>query len=147
MEDELQNLWTVERPRVTEEVFEAALLGDRSENGGYIYGKKRLREIDGRIRWLSQRLDNCTVVRELPEDQSRVRFGAWIHVENEDGKESVYRLVGPDEFDIKRGFISIESPIGRALMGKQVDDDIIVKRPKGDMELTILDVAYKPIQI
>ena len=146
LQREMHKLWTVERPKITEEVHEAALLGDRSENAGYIYGKKRLREIDQRVKWLSDRLDNCTIVRDPPRDQSKVSFGAWVRLEDDEGEERVYRLVGPDEFDVKRGFISVESPIGKGLLGKRVDDEITIVRPKGDLELTILEISYQAIK-
>lgn len=139
---ELDHLWRVERPVVTQEVHDAAALGDRSENGGYIYGKKRLREIDSRIRYLSKKLENLTVVSTKPVRQDRVSFGAWVTVEDEDGEVQTWRLVGPDEVDPKAGLISIESPIGRALMGKRVDDEVLVHRPKGDTHCTILSFTW-----
>lgn len=144
LQEEADHLWRVERPKITEEVFQAAALGDRSENAGYIYGKKRLREIDRRLRFLGNRLDNVTVVREAPKDQERVYFGAWVTFEDEEGVEKTYRLVGPDELDLERGFISIDSPLGKGLLGKRLDDDVMIRRPKGSMEITITAIRYAP---
>ncbi|MGE0870026.1 MAG: transcription elongation factor GreB [Kofleriaceae bacterium] len=141
---ELDQLWTVERPRVTQEVADAAAQGDRSENAEYIYGKRRLREIDRRVRFLSKRLDEVTVVTEAPSDPRRVFFGAYVTVEDEDGDEKIYRIVGPDESELERGFISIDSPVARALLGKREGDEVVVKVPKGDVSYTIVTVKYQP---
>src|SRR5688572_18657397 len=108
LRDELDRLWKVERPAVTQQVADAAALGDRSENAEYIYGKRRLREIDRRVRFLTKRLDELTVVNEAPKDPQRVFFGAWVTVEDDAGVEAEYRIVGPDEFDIDTGLISID---------------------------------------
>src|SRR5262245_64495979 len=108
---ELDQLWTVERPRVTQEVADAAAQGDRSENAEYIYGKRRLREIDRRVRFLSKRLDEVTVVSEPPSDPKRVFFGAWVELEDEEGEHVTYRIVGPDESNVERGWISMEAPV------------------------------------
>jgi len=131
MNEELQALWKVKRPAVTRAVQEAAAQGDRSENAEYIYGKKMLREIDSRIRFLSRRLDDMVVVDRPPEDTSRVFFGAWVELEDEQGETVCHRLVGPDESDGKRGWISIDSPLARALLKKQVDDEAQVDTPSG----------------
>ena len=139
---ELDQLWTVERPRVTQEVADAAAQGDRSENAEYIYGKRRLREIDRRVRFLSKRLDHVTVVSEAPSDASRVFFGAWVTLEDEDGEEVTYRIVGPDESDVDKGWISMEAPVARALLGKRDGDDVMVRRPKGDITYTIVGIRY-----
>jgi transcription elongation factor GreB len=138
---ELDHLWKVERPQVTDEVAAAAALGDRSENAEYQYGKRRLREIDRRVRWLNKRLAELEVVRAAPSD-GRVHFGAHVTIEDEDGEQNTWQLVGSDEWDVKLGKISVMSPIGRALLGKRVGDDVDVRRPKGDMELTILALRY-----
>ena len=143
LSDELHQLWTVERPRVTQEVSVAAAQGDRSENAEYIYGKKRLREIDSRLRFLQKRIDELEVVRESPPGETRVYFGAWVTIEDEDGETSRYRVVGPDEFDIDRGYISIDSPMGRALVRKQLDDEVMVRRPRGDATYTIVAIEYE----
>jgi transcription elongation factor GreB len=140
---ELTALWTVERPRVTQEVSDAAALGDRSENAEYIYGKRRLREIDRRIRFLAKRLDALTVVEPTTREDGRVYFGAWVSLEDEDGVETAYRLVGPDEADAKNGWISIDSPMGRALLGRSDGDEIGVVRPKGRAVFTIVGVRYR----
>jgi transcription elongation factor GreB len=143
LRDELEQLWTRERPRVTQEVADAAAQGDRSENAEYIYGKRRLREIDRRVRFLGKRLDALTVVSEAPSDSSRVFFGAWVMLEDEDGAEVEYRIVGPDESSIEKGWISMEAPVARALMGKRDGDDVLVRRPKGDITYTITAIRYK----
>jgi transcription elongation factor GreB len=140
---ELDWLWKDERPKVTEAVATAAALGDRSENADYIYGKKRLREIDRRIRFLTRRLDELTVVDAGPrKDAERVYFGAWVRLEDEAGDEQRYQLVGPDESDPKSGRISVDSPVGRALLGKRIGDEVLVRRPRGETEYTILEVEY-----
>jgi len=140
---ELDQLWTVERPRVTQEVADAAAQGDRSENAEYIYGKRRLREIDRRVRFLSKRLDEVFVVTEPPTDPKRVFFSAYVSVEDEDGEEKTYRIVGGDESDMSKGFISIDSPVARALLGKREGDEVTIKVPKGDVAYTILKVEYR----
>jgi transcription elongation factor GreB len=144
LRSELEQLWTVERPRVTQEVADAAAQGDRSENAEYIYGKRRLREIDRRVRFLTKRLDEVKVVDEPPKDRTRVFFGAWATVEDEDGEPARYRIVGPDESDAEQGLISMDSPVARALLGKREGDEVTVRRPKGDAVLTIVGVAYEP---
>jgi transcription elongation factor GreB len=139
---ELEQLWTKERPRVTQEVADAAAQGDRSENAEYIYGKRRLREIDRRVRFLSKRLDQVTVVTEPPSDANRAFFGAWVTLEDEDGETVTYRIVGPDESDVDKGWISMEAPVAKALLGKRDGDDIMVRRPKGDITYTIVGIQY-----
>jgi transcription elongation factor GreB len=141
---ELDQLWTVERPRVTQEVADAAAQGDRSENAEYIYGKRRLREIDRRVRFLSKRLDEVTVVTEPPSDPGRVFFGAHVTVEDDGGARHTYRIVGGDESDVDKGWISIDSPVARACLGKRCDDVVTVRAPRGEIEYTILGVAYDP---
>jgi transcription elongation factor GreB len=140
---ELDHLWKVERPMVTQAVHDAAALGDRSENADYIYGKRRLREIDRRVRFLSKRLDEVTVVNEPPSDPKRAFFGAYVTVEDEDGAEKTYRIVGADESDMAKGYISIDSPVARALVGKREGDEVTVKVPKGDVVYTIVNVEYR----
>jgi transcription elongation factor GreB len=139
---ELHRLWKVERPQVTAAVHEAAKNGDRSENGDYIYGKRRLREIDSRVRFLTKRIEELEVVEQLPADRDKVYFGAWVTVEDEDGNQTTYRIVGPDEFDLKQGLLSMDSPLARALLGKRVDDDIMFNSPNGPRELYIVSVSY-----
>jgi len=142
--DEMQWLWKEERPRVTLEVETAAAHGDRSENAEYQYGKRRLREIDRRLQFLSKRLEQVTVVSEAMQRQTRdkVGFGAWVVVEDERGEKSTFRLVGSDEFDPDHGLISIESPMGKALFGRQVNDEVEVRRPKGTGYFTIVEFRY-----
>lgn len=143
LQRELDHLWKVERPKVTNEVMWAAAQGDRSENAEYIYGKRRLREIDRRIRFLTRRLESLTVVEPSPEQRGAVRFGAWVTVEDEEGEVATYRIVGPDEFDVKRRWISVDSPLARALLGKEEGDTVVVRRPKGEVELTIVEIRYE----
>jgi transcription elongation factor GreB len=143
LRDELDQLWTRERPRVTQEVADAAAQGDRSENAEYIYGKRRLREIDRRVRWLAKRLEKLEVVSPSPEQEGRVFFGAHVAIEDEDGKRSTYRIVGSDEIDTKKGWISIDSPLAKALLGKSVGDVALVRRPKGEVEVTVLEIRYR----
>jgi transcription elongation factor GreB len=142
LQSELERLWKVDRPRVTKQVADAAALGDRSENAEYIYGKKRLREIDGRVHFLSKRLEELEVVREAPERADRVYFGAWVALEGEDGESLEFRIVGADEFDPAQRFISVESPMARAVLGKQVGDEVVVVRPKGTGAFTLLRIWY-----
>ena len=143
LEQEYQRLWSVERPKLAREVGEAAALGDRSENAEYIYGKKRLREIDSRLEFLSRRLDELQVI--APEDRRDgiVRFGAWVELVDDAGKRVEYQIVGPDEFDVETGRISMDSPLGSALLGKCAGDEVAVRRPKGDAVFEITGVRYR----
>jgi transcription elongation factor GreB len=140
---EYDELVRVERPKVTEAVSIAAALGDRSENADYIYGKKRLREIDARIRFLHKRLEELTVVRSRPEQDDRVFFGAWVILEDEAGESHRYRVVGPDESDAAAQAISMDSPMGRALLGKELDDEVQVERPRGRARFCIVGIEYE----
>ena len=143
LQQELDELWKNERPRVTQAVAEAAAQGDRSENAEYIYGKRRLREIDSRVRFLRKRLDGMVIVSDPPSDLRRVFFGAWVSLEAvEDGAESVYRIVGPDEFDMAPGYISMDSPLGRALLRKVLDEEVTVELPGGARRFVIVEIAY-----
>ncbi|MFL5347971.1 MAG: transcription elongation factor GreB [Hyalangium sp.] len=143
MHRELLRLLNEERPKVTAEVSAAAAQGDRSENAEYIYGKKRLREIDRRIRFLQKRLDTATIVTPSEQaDQRRVYFGATVTLEDEDGAKTTYQIVGSDEIDTQGGRISVESPIGKALLRKAVGDSVEVMRPRGEIELTIVSIKY-----
>jgi transcription elongation factor GreB len=141
---QLDELWKVERPRVTAEVAAAAALGDRSENAEYIYGKRRLREIDRRLRFLRKRLEAVTVVREPPADRGRVFFGAFVTLEDDDGGSRTWQIVGTDEFEVERGRISVASPLARALLGKREDDEIEVDLPRGRVAYVITNVTYRP---
>ncbi|MBW2271724.1 MAG: transcription elongation factor GreB [Deltaproteobacteria bacterium] len=145
LQDEYDHLWKVERPKVTEAVAVAAALGDRSENADYIYGKRRLREIDSRVRYLQRRIDQLQVVDTVPENPDRVFFGAWVTLEDEEGAELRYRIVGPDESDAAKGCISMDSPVGRALLGKEVDDEVKVVRPRGSVRYSISEISYSEI--
>ncbi len=141
---EFDALWLVERPRVTQQVADAAALGDRSENAEYIYGKKRLREIDRRVRFLSKRLEQIRIVTEPPSDPQRVFFGAWVTLEDDEGATKRYRIVGADESDLTSGHISIDAPVAQALMGKREGDEVTIRVPRGDVAYTIAKVAYAP---
>lgn len=147
LRDELDELWRVTRPEVTRHVSEAAALGDRSENADYIYGKKRLREIDKRIRYLQKRIDDLLVVDRVPDATDTVYFGAWVRLEAldpADGDSPVkeLRIVGSDEFDPKLGWISVDSPMAKTLIGKKEGDLIKLRLPAGVTEYEILDVSY-----
>lgn len=139
---ELHHLWKVERPKVTQSVSEAAAQGDRSENAEYTYGKKRLREIDRRVRYLRKRLDVLIVVRQLPAERDKAYFGAWVELLDEADHTFRYRLVGPDEIDPAKHYISIDSVMGRALLGKSVDSEIRISTPSGIRNYVVTEVAY-----
>ena len=140
---ELERLWRIERPQVTHAVAEAAAQGDRSENAEYTYGKRRLREIDRRVRYLRKRLEGMVVVEQPPSDPRRVYFGAWVTLEGQDGQEVRYRIVGPDEIDREPGFISMDSPLARALLGRRLDEEVSVELPGGTRRFVIVEVAYR----
>jgi len=144
LNDEFGYLWRVKRPEVTTALAAAAAEGDRSENAEYIYRKKQLREIDARIHHLKERLKHIVVVDRSPDNESQVFFGAWVRIEDEEGSISEYRIVGPDEFDHAKGLISMDSPMAKALMRKSEGDKVVVKRPKGDAVITIVNVQYRP---
>ncbi len=143
MQEELQHLWKVERPKITDTVHEAAKNGDRSENGDYIYGKKRLREIDSRVRFLSKRLDDLTVVDRIPDDKDKIYFGAYVTLEDETGNESVYRIVGPDEFNLRENKISMDAPLAKSMLGKRLDDEFVFHSPEGEKNFVISDIRYQ----
>lgn len=140
---EIDQLWRVERPEIVDEVYEAAQLGDRSENAAYIFGKQKLRQIDSRLRYLRKKLQGVTVVD--PEDQLArpdVQFGAVVTVVDDDEEEHTWRLVDKEESDPKRGRISIQSPVGQALVGKRVDDYVEIDLPKGRVGYEVTAVRY-----
>ena len=143
LDQELKFLWKEERPKVTQAVSDAAALGDRSENAEYIYGKRRLREIDRRVRFLTKRLEVLQIVDYSPRQEGKVFFGAWVELENEQGEIKQYRLVGCDEFDPAKHWISIDSPVARALIGKQIYDDIWVETPAGRVNFYINRILYE----
>ncbi len=145
LEAELDHLWRVERREVVQAVSEAAALGDRSENAEYIYGKKRLREIDRRIRYLQKRLPNLKVVDRAPDDTDKVYFAAFVEMEcQSQALERTLRLVGPDELDPSRGWISIDSPVARKLIGRRPGDvmDLPAGEDKGHLPWEIVAIRY-----
>lgn len=148
LREELHRLWHEERPRVTAAVAEAAAQGDRSENAEYTYGKKRLAEIDRRVRFLRKRLEGMVIVDAeatgARRDPERVYFGAWIRLSSKSAPSRWLRLVGPDEFDMASDYISMDSPLGRSLLGKRLDDEITVRLPTGDVTFLIEAIHYGP---
>ncbi len=142
LQQELDELWRVERPRVTRAVAAAAAEGDRSENAEYIYGKKRLREIDRRVRYLRKRLEGLRVVDTVPHNPGRVFFGAWVEIAYADGTIRLHRIVGPDEFDMDPRYISMDAPLGKALIGRARGDHVAVATPGGTQEVEIAAVSY-----
>ena len=142
MSRELTFLWKTKRPQVTQAVSEAAAMGDRSENAEYIYGKKQLREIDSRMRFLQKRLNDVTVVDREPADSSKVYFGAWVELEDIEGQVYKYRIVGPDEIDPGKNFISIDSPMAKALLRQTEGDEVTVERPSGRAVFAINSIKY-----
>lgn len=143
MKAELDQLWRIERPQVTAAVSAAAAQGDRSENAEYTYGKRRLREIDSRVRHLRKRLDGMVVVDQPPSDPQRVFFGAWVELEDEAGATQRYRIVGPDEFDMAAGYISMDAPLARALLGKRLDDEVAVNVAGREARYVIAAIDYE----
>jgi transcription elongation factor GreB len=142
LQAELTRLWREQRPRATRAVQEAAAHGDRSENAEYQYGNRQLRDIDRRIRQLSKRLESLQVVDHRGLVDERARFGAWVGLETEEGEQRCYRLVGADESDPAQGSISVDSPLGRALLGRRAGDEVSVRRPAGTAVFSVLSVRY-----
>lgn len=142
LSEELSYLWKIKRPRVTQAVAEAAAMGDRSENAEYIYGKKQLRQIDSRMRFLTRRLSELIVVDRIPDDTSKIFFGAWVEIEDTDGNAYRYRIVGPDEIDPDKNFISIDSPMAKALLRRTEGDEVVVSRPNGTTAFVVTSVHY-----
>jgi transcription elongation factor GreB len=140
---ELDDLWRVQRPAVTKAVSEAAAQGDRSENAEYIYGKRQLAQIDRRIRFLRKRLNGIRIVDQPPSDSSKVYFGAWFELTDENGARAGYRLVGPDDIGFGESYISMDSPLGRAVLGKPVGAEIVVRAPEGERAYTLDAVHYR----
>ena len=143
LREELDHLWRIQRPQVTRAVQEAAAQGDRSENAEYIYGKKQLREIDRRVRFLRKRLEGMVVVSQPPDDTSRVYFGAWVGIEDDEGHETELRIVGPDEIDPARRYVSMDSPIARALMRRGRGDEFTVDVPGGRRTYVVTEIRYE----
>lgn len=138
--EEYDYLWKVERPKVVRGVADAAAEGDRSENAEYIYGKKRLREIDSKLKHLGSRLNVLKVAPSLPDEPVVISFGCWVTYEEESGEKRCYQLVGPEEIDVTAGRISIDSPIGKALLNKKLDDEVVVQRPDGKITLCVTGI-------
>jgi len=141
LKEELEGLWK-KRREVVQALAAAAAEGDRSENAEYIYRKKQLRELDRRIRYLQKRIPQLKVVDRPPGEPHKVFFGAWVELEDEGGEQVCYRIVGADEFDPKKNWISVDSPLARALLGKALDDEVRVKTPTGQRSWLILEVRY-----
>lgn len=146
LSEEFENLMKVERPKTTEIVKWAASLGDRSENADYLYGKKKLREIDKRIRFLTQRLESAKIIEPRDIKSNKVQFGATVKISDEDLKEKTYSIVGVDETNPSAGKISWCSPIAKALIGKEIGDSVVVKAPTSEIEYEILEIVYKEIE-
>ena len=145
LKDELTQLWSVERPELVQTITWAASNGDRSENGDYIYGKKRLREIDRRIRFLNKRLDIAEVVDPAGRDCDQVFFGATVTVQNQSGQAHTYSIVGMDEANPGRGWVSWISPIAKALFKAREGDVVTLRSPGGEEQLEIVEVSYQPL--
>ncbi|MGB0834318.1 MAG: transcription elongation factor GreB [Psychrobium sp.] len=143
LDQELKYLWKEKRPQVTRAVSEAAALGDRSENAEYKEGKRELRSIDRRLRFLMKRLEELEIVHYAPSQEGKVYFGAYVELENDNEEQATYRVVGPDEIDVENNHITIDSPMARALIGKEVDDEVVVKTPSGDKIWYINSIVYK----
>jgi len=143
LNNELDQLWRVERPETTKMVTWAASLGDRSENADYQYNKKKLREIDRRVRYLQKRLDSLKIVDYHPDQDGKVFFGAWVEIENDEGEVKKFRLAGYDEIFDRKDYISVDSPMARALLKKEVDDEVVVKTEAGVFNWFILSIKYE----
>ena len=139
---ELDHLWRVERPDTTAKVSWAASLGDRSENADYQYNKKRLREIDRRVRYLRKTIEDIKIVDYGPEQEGKVFFGAWVDIENDAGEQKHFRIVGYEEIFNNKDYISIDSPMARALLKKEVDDEAVVKTAAGEFVWYITAITY-----
>lgn len=147
LQDEFERLMHKERPELVKVIAWAAGNGDRSENADYIYGKRRLREIDRRLRFLTRQIDNAEIVDPTKQKGDRVRFGATVTVEDDTGKKKTYSIVGVDEIDLSRGLVSYQSPIGKALLQARVGDVVSFRAPNGERELEIVSIDFKKIEI
>jgi len=143
LQAELDHLWREERPETTKKVSWAASLGDRSENADYQYNKKRLREIDRRVRYLRKRLESLKIVDYNPQQDGKVFFGAWVEIEDEEGETLTFRIVGPDEIYGQKDYISIDAPMARALLKKEVDDEAVVNTPHGEKVWLVNAIRYE----
>ncbi|HIF9366164.1 TPA: transcription elongation factor GreB [Photobacterium damselae] len=146
LKEELDYLWKEHRPEITKKVTWAASLGDRSENADYTYNKRLLRQIDRRVRYLRKRFSEIQVVDYSPQQDGKVFFGAWVEIENEQGEVKKFRIVGPDEIYGRNDYISIDSPMARALLKKEVDDEFVVRTPEGDREWFVNAISYEEKQ-
>ena len=146
LQKELDELWRKERPKITKIVQWAASLGDRSENADYQYNKKRLREIDRRVRFLRKRLENLRVVEYNPVQEGKVYFGAWVTLIDEDDNTLFFRIVGPDEIYGKKNYASLDAPVARACLGKSVGDEVIVRTSESSKEWEIKDIKYRALE-
>ena len=146
LDRELKYLWKQYRPEITKKVQEAAAQGDRSENADYTYNKRLLRQIDSRVRYLVKRLEQLKIVDYHPQQEGKIFFGAWVELENDDGDIVRYRIVGKDELDTKLGYITIDSPMARALIGKQADDEVMVNTPSGQQHWYVNAIRYTPFE-
>ncbi|WP_456418246.1 transcription elongation factor GreB [Thiolapillus sp.] len=144
LHEELTRLWK-KRRNVVKILAAAAAEGDRSENAEYIYRKKQLREMDRRIRYLQKRMPELKCVENPPQDTGRIFFGAWVTLEDENGEEVTYRIVGADEFVPQKNWISVDSPMAKALLGKALDEEIQVQTPSGRKELLVLEISYSAV--
>jgi transcription elongation factor GreB len=140
---ELDHLWRVERPDTTQKVSWAASLGDRSENADYHYNKKRLREIDRRILYLRKCIDDLKVVNYSPSQEGKVMFGAWVEIENHQGEQKRFRIVGYNEIFDTKDYISIDSPMAQALLKKAVGEEVVVKTGAGEFGWRITKIEYQ----
>jgi transcription elongation factor GreB len=147
LESELKELLKVERPEILKLIQWAASNGDRSENADYLYGKKRLREIDKRIRFLNTRINSAVIIDPSKINSEKIQFGAKVKVSDDDGNEKTFSIVGIDEVDTARGLISWQSPIGNALLGKEIGDEVLIRIPVGQINFEILEIAYTEIVI
>ncbi len=139
---ELDHLWRKERPEVTKIVSWAASLGDRSENADYVFNKKRLREIDRRVRYLRKVLADVKIVPYHPRQEGKVYFGAWVELENDEGETLKFRIVGPDEIYGRDDYVSIDAPMARACLQKEVGDEVVVRTPTGKAKWAVLEITY-----
>ena len=143
LQQELDELWRQERPETTRKVSWAASLGDRSENADYQYNKKRLREIDRRVRYLRKILEELKIVDYGSQQEGKVFFGAWVSLENDEGETLKFRIVGPEEIYGRNDYSSIDSPIARACLKKAVDDEVVVQTPAGEKVWYVYDIYYE----
>ncbi|GGI81670.1 transcription elongation factor GreB [Shewanella gelidii] len=143
LNQELNHLWREYRPEITKKVAWAASLGDRSENADYKENKRLLRQIDSRVRFLRKRIEALKVIEYAPEQDGKVFFGAWVEIENDEGEQLSFRIVGPDEIYGRKDYISIDSPMARALLKKERDDEAVVKTPTGEQIWYINSIKYK----